>query len=124
MDILKIRMLNLMSGRQSMEESWGRANLSGYESITTFWSDFTIADAFGVDAVEDTFNRAFAEWKSDYKYLTELVLVLNHKMWEHQDENEDLGDLYYSLWFEADSYASDNLKDDELAYYLRGLGLD
>ena len=113
-----------MSGRQSMEESWGRANLAGYESITTFWSDFTIADAFGVDAVEDTFNRAFAEWKSDYKYLTELVLVLNHKMWEHQDENEDLGDLYYSLWFEADSYASDNLKDDELAYYLRGLGLD
>ena len=123
MDVLKQRVYNLFAG-QSVVDSWGRENLVGYEPITLFWADFTIADAIGVDAVEDTFNRAFAEWKSDYKYLTELVLVLNHKMWEHQDENEDLGDLYYSLWFEADSYASDNLKDDELAYYLRGLGLD
>lgn len=25
---------------------------------TTFWSDFSIADPFGKDAVRDTFNRA------------------------------------------------------------------
>ena len=30
----------------------------GYEPKTTFWSDFSIADVFGVDSVKDTYNRA------------------------------------------------------------------
>lgn len=52
---------------------------NGYMLQTTFWSDFSIADRFGLPAVQDTFNRAFAEWKQSYKYLTELILVLNTK---------------------------------------------
>ena len=52
---------------------------------TTFWMDFTIADHFGKNAIQDTFNRAFKEWKSNYKYLTELVGVLNHKLWQHYE---------------------------------------
>ena len=119
MDILKMRVLKLFAG-QSQVDSWGSENLAGYEPITTFWSDFTIADAFGVDAVEDTFNRAFAEWKSDYKYLTELTLVLNHKMWQHENI-EVLYELYRSLWYIADDYALNNLKGDELTYFLRVL---
>ena len=56
-----------------------------YEFKTTFWDDFSVADKFGVGAIEETFDRAFAEWKTDYIYLTELVLVLNWKMWDwHQ----------------------------------------
>ena len=44
---------------------------NGYELQTTFWEDFSIADRFGLAAVLDTFNRAFREWKGDYKfYLT------------------------------------------------------
>ena len=54
---------------------------NGYELQTTFWEDFSIADRFGLAAVLDTFNRAFREWKGDYKFLTELTLVLNHKIW-------------------------------------------
>lgn len=52
----------------------------GYTVQTTFWEDFSIADRFGKSAVLDTFKRAFAEWKTDYKYLTEMVLVLNPKL--------------------------------------------
>lgn len=37
------------------------------EFSTTFWSDFSIADAFGVNAVKDTYKRAFKEWKDDYR---------------------------------------------------------
>ena len=37
-----------------------------YEFKTTFWMDFTIADKFGIEAVKDTFKRAFSEWKTDY----------------------------------------------------------
>ena len=46
---------------------------NGYELQTTFWNDFSIADRFGLSAVQDTFNRAFKEWKENYKYLTELA---------------------------------------------------
>ena len=89
------------------------------EFSTTFWQDFTIADAFGEDAVKDTFDRAFEEWKSDYRYLTDLVIVLNHKLWEHHEKgNESLARLYDSLWKKADGYAMDNLKDEKLGYFL------
>lgn len=86
---------------------------------TTFWQDFTIADAFGIKAIQDTFNRAFKEWKSNYKYLTELVGVLNHKLWQHYEaSNTEVAQLYDKLWKEADAYGCDNLKDDELKFFL------
>ena len=33
-------------------------NEYGYEPITTFWDDFSIADVFGASAVKDTYKRA------------------------------------------------------------------
>jgi hypothetical protein len=85
----------------------------------TFWQDFTIADHFGGDAVKDTFNRAFKEWKTNYKMLTELIIVLNHKIWQHYEADHDaLAHLYNDCWAEADAYAMDNLKGDELTYFL------
>lgn len=89
-----------------------------YEFFTTFWQDFSIADKFGPAAVQDTYNRAFAEWKTDYKYLTELVMVLNHKIWAWYKTNEPLARLYDKLWAETHEYALNNLKDDKLLYYL------
>ena len=92
-----------------------------YEYQTTFWQDFTIADAFGDEAIEDTFNRAFNEWKTDYKYLTELVLVLNHKVWQHYKESRNRARLYNRLYEEANDYAITHLKDKELDYYFETL---
>jgi hypothetical protein len=90
------------------------------EFSTTFKSDFTIADRFGVAAVKDTFNRAFKEWKTDYRYLTDLVLVLNHKIWEHYGVGRKvLATIYDGLWRQVDDYARDNLKGDELHYFYR-----
>ena len=84
----------------------------------TFWMDFTIADAFGVNAIKDTFKRAFKEWKSDYKMLTALVVTLNHKIWQHYEAGKhDIARLYDSLWRQAEDYAMDTLKGDELQYY-------
>ena len=85
----------------------------------TFWMDFTIADAFGVNAIKDTFNRAFKEWKDNYKMLTALVITLNHKIWQHYEaKNDELALLYDGLWKQADQYACDTLKDEELEYFL------
>lgn len=88
------------------------------EFATTFRQDFTIADRFGANAVRHTFDRAFVEWKHDYRYLTDLVIVLNHKIWEHYESNHlALSRTYDGLWRKASQYALDNLKGDELTYY-------
>ena len=36
---------------------------NGYEVKTKFWEDFSLAERFGLSAIQDTFNRAFKEWK-------------------------------------------------------------
>lgn len=36
---------------------WPIEEQTGYKPQTTFWQDFSIADAFGADAISDTFNR-------------------------------------------------------------------
>lgn len=95
--------------------------LNGYKCKTTFWSDFSIADRFGTSAVRDTFKRAFNEWKDNYIYLTELVMVLNHKIWDHYETREDLAAIYNELWQKADNYGLENLKGEELSYYIRTL---
>lgn len=85
----------------------------------TFFMDFTIADAFGVKAIQDTYNRAFKEWHDDYKMLTALVVALNHKIWEHYEaDHNELAELYDQLWRTADEYAYTHLTDDALAYFL------
>lgn len=99
-----------MTFREFMQEN-------GYELQTTFWNDFSIADRFGLSAVQDTFNRAFEEWKENYKYLTELVLVLNHKVWQYHEKRSDYATLYNTLYIQAGQYAAENLKDEELSYF-------
>lgn len=89
---------------------------------TTFWQDFTIADIFGKAAIKDTFKRAFDEWKDNYLYLTDLVLVLNNKLWQHyRAGDEETARLYDRLWREAESYACEHLEGDELGYFWRVL---
>lgn len=41
-----------MTFREFMQEN-------GYDLITTFWEDFSIADKYGVAGVKDTYKRAF-----------------------------------------------------------------
>ena len=98
-------------------KNWNIEEMTGYKPITTFYQDFSIADNFGVGAIKDTYNRAFNEWKDNYKFLTELVMVLNWKIFEHYESNEKIAKVYDSLWKEADEYAMENLKDQEAKCY-------
>ena len=98
---------------------WNVTEFCGYEPKTTFWQDFSIADRFGLSAVKDTYKRSFKEWKTDVIYLTELVMVLNHKSWEHNDRGDiQLASLYADLYHETAQYAYENLTGDDLQYYL------
>lgn len=96
-------------------------DMSGYEPKTTFWSDYSLAEYCGGEkAVRDTYNRAFEEWKSNVEYITEMVLVLNWKIWYwHDAGNEEMARVYNELWEKADEWCMDNLKDEDLKYFLR-----
>lgn len=89
----------------------------GYTPQTTFWMDFSIADKFGISAIKDTYKRAFEGWKHNIKYLTELVMVLNHKIWYWHGLNDTLAKVYDELWTEADAWCGDNLTGDDAEYY-------
>lgn len=88
------------------------------EFTTTFMNDFAIADRFGIKAIKDTFNRSFRDWKSDYRYLTDLVIVLNQRCWMwYEKGNEEFSKLYADLYYKANDYARSHLKGKEFDYY-------
>lgn len=90
------------------------------EFKTTFRQDFTIADRYGISAIKDTFKRAFAEWKSNVEYVTELCIVLNWKIWEHYDKgNEEVARVYNDLWEKVDGWCQENLKGKDLEYFYK-----
>lgn len=91
---------------------------TGYQLMTTFFEDFSIADKYGASAIMDTYQRVFKEWRHQYKYVSELSLILNWKIWEHESaKNHDLAKLYNDLWIKTDTWAMNNLKNNELTYY-------
>lgn len=94
--------------------------LLDYECKTTFWSDFSIAERFGAEAIKGTYRRARTEWGRDRVYGTELSMVLNHKCWYwYEERNTKLSRLYAELWEEHHNWVLENWKGEDLTYYLR-----
>ena len=87
---------------------------TGYKTFTTFAMDYEIAECFGIDAIKDTFQGC-KPWIANYKYWTELVMVLNWYIWKHA--HDPLGLVYDSLWREAeemfDERYSENVDDTD-----------
>lgn len=93
--------------------------MNGYECKTTLWDDFSVADGFGPKAVRDTFDRVFKEWGENVEYMTELSLVLNHKIWQHHEKNEELAETYGQLWDGLDEYCLDCFDGEDKEYYFK-----
>lgn len=102
----------------------------GYEVFTTFGNDFDICDQIAdtqkaIKAIEETYGRAFREWKSNYKYITEFCMTLNWKCWLWSAEipenihptNEEISETYAKLYYKCDSWCLDNLKGEAKDYY-------
>lgn len=97
-----------------------------YKYFTTFWSDFDIAEHFGDAAIDDTAKRAYNEWKNDVKYLTELVMVINHKCWDHYHKGSEIlsehyGNLYYEYYEKALDYLDKKGNKEDISYFIRTL---
>ena len=97
---------------------WNITELSGYEPITTFWQDFSNADKLGINDIEETYECIKSEWKDDFKYWTELCLVLNHKIWQWYERDNQKAVLYDKLWSEADEMTSE-WSDEKQEYYFQ-----
>ena len=97
---------------------WNITELTGYVPKTTFWQDFSIADAFGIDAIKDTYKRAFNEWKTNVEYITEIVMFINHKSWAWYGKDDEKSKLYADLYYTADAWCLDNLKGSDFEYYV------
>lgn len=91
---------------------------NGYKTKTTFWEDFSVADAFGADAIRDTFNRSFRDWKNNLEYITELAMVMSWKSCSYYNKNDEYMNLYSDLYHKVDGWCMNNLKGNDLSYYL------
>lgn len=123
--------MNILQKATIAELNW-KANLSDmtdYKPFTTFFYDFTIAELVsGISGVRDTFNRVIKSWGKNYKYMTELVMVMNHKIWAHYGRGEGdpranmpMARLYDELWRKAEDTFFKSFNEDETAkeYYYR-----
>lgn len=99
-------------------------NVGNYKRKTTFYSDLSIAEFFSKNDVLDTYKRVMREWIKDIEYITEFVLCLNYKSWEwHYKNNQDMVNLYVSLYEKASADVVENYKNNEkaLKYYYKTL---
>ncbi len=80
--------MNVFQYAFTAEENWkaNLADMTDWRPQYTFYSDFGIAEFCEVymrdrNAVLSTYRNVIKNWASDYKALTEIILVLNHKIW-------------------------------------------
>lgn len=132
--------MNVFSYSAQVEANW-KANLAEMNPYTpkyTFYSDFAIAEFCEVclkdkNAVKNTFNSVLCEWGNDIEAMTEVYLVLNHKIWAFHDKidskylgcgdawAERFATLYNDLWNKCGKKIFETFEknDDAMSYFYR-----
>ena len=87
---------------------------TGYTPITNLWELFTNAENIGeLSEIKTAYDIAFKSTKDDYKQFTELVMFLNWKCWEwYYKNNNDYSEYYGELYYQADEYGLEHLKNE------------
>lgn len=91
-----------------------------------FWQRFDLAELGGENVIKDVAKVSFDEYKDKIEWLTMLVMVINHKSWNHHDiGNSKLcslyADLYYKYYEKAIDYLDENNREEDLRYFIRTL---
>ena len=103
-------------------ENWWRnfmSQMTDYTPKTTFFSDLSIAECFGIGAIKETYNRVIKEWGNNIVYITEFTLCLNHKIWQLHEVDNDTARVYDDLWRKACDYVTSHFKGEDLSYFYR-----
>ena len=116
--IFKIKDLSMSNLMEILEQKQSLERQFDFHFETTFWEEFSIADNYGSEGVIEHYNLVFNQWKDNLRFLTELVLVLNWKIYQWYQGDDNLGMTYDELWKMTDGYALETLKGDDLHYYL------
>lgn len=96
----------------------------GKERKTTFMSDLSIGEWYGLRGVFNTIKNAMTSWRDDEKYMAEFVLCLNWKAWEHDARQNTNWVKFWSVMYELvrdlmyDYYEGDEEKIRYLWEYL------
>lgn len=74
---------------------------SSYVPFTTYASDFILAEIDGSAGVIETAKNAWNNWKTEYKWATEIIMAINFLTWYHYDTdvNIPLSSLYSELYY-------------------------
>lgn len=100
-------------------KDWRIEQLTGYKPHFSFYVEFSMAEPFGISAIANTYNRMFKRNKDSVVGVTELSMAINWKIYEHCDGGVSYAKFYQSIWDSIDNYCKDNLKGDDLRYYLK-----
>lgn len=127
--------MNVFQYAATAEHNWklNLEDMGAFRPQYTFYSDFSIADWYGESSVRDTYKNVINSWGGDYKALTEIVMVLNHKAWafDCRVDSHYLGarcteevrlryiKVYTELYNKADAEFRKRYKDnkDAMRYY-------
>ena len=99
MDISKI--FEYASANEAAFESYW--NGLGHERKTTFFSDLSIAEWFGVGSIRETYTRVIDAWMDNLVFITEFIVCLGLKasQWAGENGGAELQDVYSNLFAEA-----------------------
>lgn len=97
-------------------------NNMGFETKTTYFSDFAIVDYFfaksGSKPILDTYDRAIKFCGVDIEYMIELVFILNKRCWDwYYDKEIELSEIYSDLYRKAVDYVYEKFADDKEALF-------
>ena len=102
-----------------MEQKLALERQFDFKFETTFWEEFSIAEEdYGPEGIRKHYDTVFEQYRDNLKFLTELVLVLNWKIYQWYQVDDTLGMTYDELWKRTDGYAMGTLKGDDLHKYL------
>lgn len=132
--------MNVFQYSTTCEMNWKEnlADMGDFKPEYTFYGDFSIAEFCEVymrdrNAVKSTFNNVMRYWSSDYKCLTEIIMVLNHKAWAFAGKvdshylncGEEWRKHYVELYTELYNKADEKFRklygknDEAMSYYYR-----
>ena len=120
--------MNVFQYAATAEHNWkmNLADMGSFQPQYTFYSDFSIADWYSESSIRDTYKNVIKSWGGDYKALTEIVMVLNHKSWSFHNkvDSDYLGtrcteevrqryiEVYAELYEKADAEFRKRYKDN------------
>ena len=96
-----------------------------YEYKTNFMYDFAAIDEKGEVAIRALAQKLFDTYKDNIVYLTELIMVINHRSWYWYNIDDELCDIYTRLYYDFDekaiNYLEEQGNEENLSYFFRTL---